>query len=88
LRLCRFCKAEIESPEHALLQCTASADLVLLRHNFLAHMNNDIKRLPALNSMPVLEFFTRMISYRHTISLVAKYAFGVTEIFESTPMLI
>ncbi|KAJ7309309.1 hypothetical protein DFH08DRAFT_1049982 [Mycena albidolilacea] len=88
LRLCRFCKAEIESPEHALLQCTASADLVLLRDDFLAHMNNDIKRLPALNSMPVLEFFTRMISYRHTISLVAKYAFGVKEIFESTPMLI
>ncbi|KAJ7203348.1 hypothetical protein GGX14DRAFT_369705, partial [Mycena pura] len=87
LRLCRFCKAEIESPEHALLQCTASADLVLLREDFMARMNNDIKRLPALNSMPALEFFTLMISYRHTISLVAKYAFGVTEIFESTPML-
>ncbi|KAJ7192169.1 hypothetical protein GGX14DRAFT_380326, partial [Mycena pura] len=85
LRLCRFCKAQIESPEHALLQCTASADLMLL---FLARMNRDIKRLPAPNSMPALEFFTLMISYRHTISLVAKYVFGVTEIFESTPMLI
>jgi hypothetical protein len=57
LRLCCFCKAEIESPEHALLQCTASADLVLLRNDFLARMNNNIKRLPALNSMPILEFF-------------------------------
>jgi hypothetical protein len=60
-----------------------SVDLVLLRDDFLVHMNNNIKRLPALNSMPALEFFTLMISYRHTISLVAKYAFGVTEIFGS-----
>ncbi|KAJ6506240.1 hypothetical protein C8R47DRAFT_930663, partial [Mycena vitilis] len=34
LRVCRFCKAEIESPEHALLECTAEADLVALRDDF------------------------------------------------------
>ncbi|KAF8180522.1 hypothetical protein K438DRAFT_1460333, partial [Mycena galopus ATCC 62051] len=31
LRVCRFCKAEIESPEHALLECTAELELVRLR---------------------------------------------------------
>ncbi|KAJ7028809.1 hypothetical protein C8F04DRAFT_902166, partial [Mycena alexandri] len=27
LRVCRFCKAEIESPEHAMLECDAQPDL-------------------------------------------------------------
>ncbi|KAJ7702820.1 hypothetical protein B0H17DRAFT_1043081, partial [Mycena rosella] len=86
LRVCRFCKVKIESPEHALLECTAAADLVMLRNDFLTRMNNDIRGLPSLNSMSAVDFFTLMISYRHTISLVAKYAFRVTEIFEATPM--
>ncbi|KAJ7462865.1 hypothetical protein FB451DRAFT_1180506 [Mycena latifolia] len=59
LRVCPFCKARIESPEHALLECTENAELVVLRNDFLTRMNNDIRGLPALNSM-------------HTISLVAK----------------
>ncbi|KAJ6449896.1 hypothetical protein C8R45DRAFT_751526, partial [Mycena sanguinolenta] len=35
LRVCRFCKAEIESPEHALLECTAELQLVQMRQDFL-----------------------------------------------------
>ncbi|KAF8879476.1 hypothetical protein BD779DRAFT_1649417, partial [Infundibulicybe gibba] len=31
LRRCRFCQIAIESPEHALLECTANADLDTLR---------------------------------------------------------
>jgi hypothetical protein len=86
LRVCRFCKVKIESPEHALLECTAAADLVLLRNDFLTRMNTDIRGLPSLNSMSAVDYFTLMISYRQTISLVAKYAFRVTEFFEATPM--
>ncbi|KAF6741672.1 hypothetical protein DFP72DRAFT_781956, partial [Ephemerocybe angulata] len=33
-RLCRFCKASPESPEHALLECNASPSLVLIRREF------------------------------------------------------
>ncbi|KAJ7736021.1 hypothetical protein DFH07DRAFT_753607, partial [Mycena maculata] len=88
LRVCRFCKAEIESPEHALLECTARADLHLLREDFMSRMRNDVPDLPLLNLMPSVEFFRNMIAYRKTISLVAKFAYEVTEIYETTPMYI
>ncbi|KAJ7905960.1 hypothetical protein B0H13DRAFT_1619982 [Mycena leptocephala] len=74
LRVCRFCKAEVESPEHALLECMAQADLVELREDFFTQMKNDIPALPSLDSMPLAKFFTHMIAYRQTISLVAKFA--------------
>ncbi|KAF8211814.1 hypothetical protein K438DRAFT_1569073, partial [Mycena galopus ATCC 62051] len=85
LRVCRFCKAEIETPEHALLECTASAELITLRNDFMARMNKDIRKLPALNSMPVVEFLKLMISYRQTIALVSKFAYEVTQIYYATP---
>ena len=61
-----------------------SGVLVLLRDDFLrlTPIKNDIRGLQSL----AVDFFTLMVSYRHTISLVAKYAFRVTEIFEATPM--
>ncbi|KAJ7485541.1 hypothetical protein FB451DRAFT_1230200 [Mycena latifolia] len=62
LRVCRFCKARIKSPERALLECTANAELVVLCNDFLTRRNNDIRGLPALNSMSAEEFFTLMIS--------------------------
>ncbi|KAJ7604104.1 hypothetical protein DFH06DRAFT_1021390 [Mycena polygramma] len=87
LRVCRFCKATIESPEHALLECTAE-DLVALRDDFFIRMKKDLPRLPPLGSMPSAKFFTHMIAYRETISLVAKFAYEVTQLFEATPMYV
>ncbi|KAJ7811978.1 hypothetical protein B0H13DRAFT_1666469, partial [Mycena leptocephala] len=88
LRVCRFCKAEIESPEHALLECTAHADLAELREDFFSRMRNDLPGLPSLDSMPSAKFFTHMLAYRETIALVAKFAYKVTQVFEATPMFI
>ncbi|KAJ7223560.1 hypothetical protein GGX14DRAFT_532178 [Mycena pura] len=34
-RLCRFCRKEVESPEHALITCTSSDEVVQLRVIFL-----------------------------------------------------
>ncbi|KAJ7939072.1 hypothetical protein B0H13DRAFT_1587291 [Mycena leptocephala] len=88
LRVCRFCKAEIESPEHAHLECTAHADLVALREDFLSRMRKDIPRLPTIDSMPSVKFLTHLIAYRQTIALVAKFAYESTQVFEATPMFI
>jgi hypothetical protein len=41
LRVSRFCKTEIESPEHALLECTEELELVQLRQDFLVRMRKD-----------------------------------------------
>ncbi|KAJ6483349.1 hypothetical protein C8R45DRAFT_830461 [Mycena sanguinolenta] len=88
LRVCRFCKAEIESPEHALLECTAELQLVKMREDFLRRMRNGLPGLPRPNSMSSARFFTHMISYRETISLVAKFAYEVTQLFEATSIYV
>ncbi|KAJ7319364.1 hypothetical protein DFH08DRAFT_713826 [Mycena albidolilacea] len=88
LRVCRFCRTEIESPEHALLECTAELELIQLRQDFFARMRNDLPGLPSLNSMPTARFFTHMIAYRETIGLVAKFAYEVTQFFEATPIFV
>ena len=33
-RLCRFCKQEIETPEHALLECKTNTELLNIREKF------------------------------------------------------
>ncbi|KAJ7724336.1 hypothetical protein DFH07DRAFT_722319, partial [Mycena maculata] len=33
-RVCRFCKTEVESPEHAMLECQASPEVLNLRVKF------------------------------------------------------
>ncbi|KAJ6575834.1 hypothetical protein B0H10DRAFT_2103805 [Mycena sp. CBHHK59/15] len=37
-RLCRFCRKEVETPEHALITCESSDTLVKLRAVFLAEL--------------------------------------------------
>ena len=86
LRVCRFCKAEIESPEHALLECTAEPQLLMLRADFISRRKKDIPGFLPLGSMPSADFVTHMIAYRNTLSLVSKYAYEVTLIYEATPM--
>ncbi|KAJ7161637.1 hypothetical protein C8R46DRAFT_1283929 [Mycena filopes] len=85
-RLCRFCRSEVESPEHALLTCESSTAVVLLRATFLAKLFTD---LPGLRyQMAVLsntEFLKAIISPRSTIPLVAKFAFDVLEVFYAVP---
>jgi hypothetical protein len=86
-RLCRFCKKEIETPEHALLTCVSSDALVDLRANFLARLFSEIPDLRV--QMMVLsntEFLKAIIFPRSTIALVAKYAYEVLEVFYAVPV--
>jgi hypothetical protein len=49
-------------------------------------MKKDVPGLLRFDSMLSAKFFTRMIACRQTISLVAKSAYKVTQIFEAAPM--
>ncbi|KAJ6462679.1 hypothetical protein C8R47DRAFT_1239855, partial [Mycena vitilis] len=44
-RLCRFCITEVETPEHALLTCAASAAVVELRALFLGKLFSELPNL-------------------------------------------
>ncbi|KAJ7018125.1 hypothetical protein C8F04DRAFT_1329431 [Mycena alexandri] len=86
-RLCRFCKTEVESPEHALITCESSTTVVQLRAIFLAKLFVD---LPELRIQMVIlsntEFLKAIIYPRSTIPLVAKFAFDVLEVFYEVPV--
>ncbi|KAJ7254746.1 hypothetical protein C8J57DRAFT_1076026, partial [Mycena rebaudengoi] len=70
-RVSRFCKTEVETPEHALITCVSSDALVDLRAAFLDQLFND---LPNLRHP------------RSTIALVAEFAFDVLQIYYAVPM--
>ncbi|KAJ7730969.1 hypothetical protein DFH07DRAFT_755960, partial [Mycena maculata] len=83
-RVCRFCKTEVETPEHALLGCDASPEVTSLRTKFLEKLFHDAPNLcPLINELDLVEFFKSMVYKRKTIPLVAKFAHGVLEVFDS-----
>ncbi|KAJ7742564.1 hypothetical protein B0H16DRAFT_1860835, partial [Mycena metata] len=87
-RLCRFCKVEVETPEHALVTCTSSSDLTELRSAFLAKLFHDAPHLANLMAqLSNTEFLKSMVYSRPTIALVAKFAFNVLELFYAVPVL-
>jgi hypothetical protein len=63
-RVCRFCKSEIETPEHALLGCDASSEVVHLRSNFLVQLfatTPTLRRLMEESNLTPIEFFKSMV---------------------------
>ncbi|KAJ7487999.1 hypothetical protein FB451DRAFT_1025256, partial [Mycena latifolia] len=85
--VCRFCKTEVETPEHALLTCDASAEVMSLRTAFLERLSTDALNLHCLmDEVDSIEFFKSMVYERSTIPLVAKFAYDVLSVFYTTPV--
>jgi hypothetical protein len=81
-RLCRFCKIQVETPEHALITCESSGTLIELRGIFLGKLFTDLPNLRhRMAELSETEFLKAIIYPRSTIALVAKYAFDVLEVF-------
>jgi hypothetical protein len=86
-RLCRFCINAIELPEHALLECTASQELVLLRNCFVEKMHAEMPVFGSIFAPPTaLECLKVLIANRPTVSLLAKYVHDVLLIFDAHPL--
>ncbi|KAJ6561535.1 hypothetical protein DFH09DRAFT_921015, partial [Mycena vulgaris] len=86
-RLCRFCIAKVESPEHALLECQACPEVLTLRNVFLDKL---LRTVPSLqNKMAQLnstEFLKVIIYERATIVLVGKYVHDILQASYGTPV--
>jgi hypothetical protein len=86
-RLCRLCENFIESPEHALLECRASSQLITLCEVFTQEI---CQQMPVFLSPQrphsTLESLKLIIANRATISLVARYTYDVLQLFDSFPM--
>ena len=86
-RLCRFCKSEVETPEHALVSCASSNALVDLRAEFCVKLFHDLPYLQdAMAKLSNTEFLKAIIYPRSTIALVAKFAYDVLEIYYAVPV--
>ena len=85
--LCHFCKSAIETPEHALLECTGSYELVMCRNVFVEKMLVEMPVfLSDLAPWDPLTCLKVLIANRPTISLLAAYVHNVLLIFESYPV--
>jgi hypothetical protein len=86
-RVCRFCRREVETPEHALITCESSDTLVELRATFLEKLFSDLPNLRIqMMALSNTEFLKAIIYPRSTIPLVAKFAFDVLEVFYAAPL--
>jgi hypothetical protein len=86
LRLCRFCQSKVESPEHALLGCQGSPDVMTLSNTFLDKLFHTVLRLQTkMAELTTVEFLKAVIYERATIVL-AKYVHDVLEVFYASPV--
>jgi hypothetical protein len=87
--VCRFCKSDIETPEHALLGCDASSKVVHLRSSFLVQLiatAPTLRRLMEKSNLTLIKFFKSMVYERSTIPPAAKFAHEVLEVFYANPV--
>ncbi|KAJ7735502.1 hypothetical protein B0H16DRAFT_1327093, partial [Mycena metata] len=86
--VCRFCTAEVESPEHALLECRASPAVLELRAKFLDKLFRTVPKLQdKMAQLTSVEFLKAIIYERSTILLVGKYVHDVLQEFYAVPLL-
>jgi hypothetical protein len=85
-RLCRFCDV-VESPEHALLECIASPEVVALRSGFLPKVLTTVPKLQTkMVQLSSVDFLKAIIFDRSTILLVGKFVHKVLEVFYAVPL--
>ena len=88
-RLCRFCEENVEDPPHALFGCNGCLELQLLRDAFL---NEATERCPILHLVTLSatpeSFFMAILPYRQLADLLAKYCYGILQVFGTKPILI
>ena len=86
--LCRFRKEDVESPKHALFECTRSWELLNSRAEFLNmayHVAPSLRRTRTSTSIELLHLF---LMNRATTPLLAKLCYNVIQIYENSPMYI
>lgn len=86
-RLCRFCSAAVESPEHALLLCTGSEELVSLRDTFLTSIALVLPSLRDRISPSTAVICVQQILFREdTIQQAARFVYEVLEVYDKVPL--
>ncbi|KAJ7319379.1 hypothetical protein DFH08DRAFT_1035165, partial [Mycena albidolilacea] len=86
-RLCRFGCHQVETVEHAMLQCTAKPELEERRHQFVVKVAATEPRLHAVTPGNATAVLRALIFRRDTVCQVVKFAHQVFQLFDNTPMV-
>ncbi|KAH6905900.1 hypothetical protein BKA70DRAFT_1107274 [Coprinopsis sp. MPI-PUGE-AT-0042] len=86
---CRFCGAEVETPEHVLLQCAWNEEIVEARTKFVSLLekectDDDIQRLRDVDGDCSAQL-KALLGIRETITLFARYCYDVQQIVRMYP---
>jgi hypothetical protein len=90
-RLCRFCKREPESPEHAVLACNAHPELISVRRDFWQRMHAlPSQPLPALvlHAPSLAQQLQAIVAFKPAARLVARLAYRALEVYKTVPMFV
>ena len=87
-RVCRFCKQAVETPEHALLECTHQP-LVDLRSSFLQEFYRLQPRPVVLNNnMDKRSYLAYLASSQPSFSVLAKWVYSMIKVYNGTVMYV
>lgn len=87
LRLCRLCANAVESPEHALLLCTGSEELIALREAFLTSIEPCLPSIKDSISPRTAVHNVQQILFREdTIQRAARFVYEVLEMYDKIPL--
>ena len=87
-RLCRFCKQKVETPEHALLDCKSSAELVNIREHFSTDIIKINAELLDIEKYGLTQCLKNLISSQDTVSRVSQLAHDVLDVFDKYPIYV
>ena len=87
-RLCRFCRQEIETPEHALLECKGNTEILNIREKFTLDIALINTNLLNTHEFSLTQCLKNLIGSQDTISRVSQLAYDVLEIFDTYPIYV
>ncbi|KZV95904.1 hypothetical protein EXIGLDRAFT_834057 [Exidia glandulosa HHB12029] len=87
-RLCRFCRASVETELHALFHCQGSADICSLRDI----LDEDVARLKGSSAVAMLQCldsfrkFQYLLADKDTVAPLSRFVYHVLRCFKDEPM--
>ena len=88
-RLCRFCKQEVETPGHALLECKSNSEILNIREKFTMDIALINPNFPDESQrLGLTQCLKNLIGSQVSISRVSQLAYDVLEVFNRSPIYI
>ena len=82
LRLCRFCRRSLETPEHAIRMCNGERSLTALRTSFWTVVSTVSGVRPPTLAPQAASIFRALLTAMATVHLLAELVIRVVQVYE------